>query len=124
MPFGGRFDEGFTGHLDEIIISLKPSIFNSSGQPDGGSLLSTGQDAAKTRIYVCQFDQNLARRTALRVSDLNQSMSQKEAMLSQIDNHNAGVLPDHEFYGMPAEFCNQREAYSKFIISNKRDLIH
>lgn len=78
IPSYGRYDNGFTGHIDEIIISLKPQIFVSAGQPEGVAP-NMGKEQSKSRIYVCQFKQSLARKTALKVQELNNShLSQRE----------------------------------------------
>jgi hypothetical protein len=39
----------------------------------------------------------------MRVEQLNGDISQQQALMNEIDAHNAGQIPDEQFYGMPAE---------------------
>lgn len=48
-------DDSFTGHIDEVIISIKSGIFQSGGGLTG-NILNMGPSAQKSRIFICRLD--------------------------------------------------------------------
>lgn len=65
-------DDAFAGHIDEVIISVKSGVFQSGGGHTG-NILSAGNAAQKSRIFICRFPNARAKKAPgiLRINDSN-----------------------------------------------------
>lgn len=131
--------DSFIGHIDEVIVSLKSKIFQSGGGHTG-NLLNSGPAAQKTRIFMCHFNNPVAKRLnkkkgALRIDNEYENMasiSHKDHILNQINANNADILSNDDFYqldGQDPEYVGEGSnphnlQIQKYIISTKRDLIN
>jgi hypothetical protein len=116
QDLGFRADDGFVGHIDEVVLTMKSSVYTSHGS------LPAPSSASKTKIFMSNFSQAAQQKNgALLLSyDSQNPVSQQEQILSQINasnvDNNFDIDSQHENF-----FA---QGYQNFEIAQKRDLIH
>ena len=132
-------DDAFAGHIDEVIISVKSSVFQSGGGHTG-NILNAGSSAAKTRIFMCRLYGGLTSKGAsvLRIGneddgDLEYAdkATHQDRLLSQIDANNAQIVDEYkndivqnDDVVRVGEGQNFGQPFQKYVINSKRDLIN
>jgi hypothetical protein len=118
-------NDGYVGHIDEVVLTMKSQVYTSHGQQNSSA------SNQKTRIFISTFNQpnqsasqTFQKGKPLRLSyDSNIHLSQQDQILNQInasniDNNFEGLNQNDSIYPDEHDFENQLSlSYQKFVIS-------
>lgn len=129
---GHLANDSQVGHIDEVVLTMKSQVYSSHGQQVNSA------SNQKTRIFISTFNQanttasqtfqkgkplRLSYDSGLRLSQQDQILNQINA--SNVDNNFDQTNQNDSIYLGENDFENQLSStFQKFLISQKRDLIH